>query len=78
MSEYREHWNLAADPPTAAVYARMADVHDRSELDRVRRNRVGRTVAPGQGGLRPGLARALRRLAAAIEPASTNCGPEAV
>ncbi|MCA4994439.1 hypothetical protein HWD35_06935 [Tsukamurella tyrosinosolvens] len=55
----------------------MADVYDRSELDRERRNRVGRTVAPGQRGLRPGLARALRRLAAAIEPAPTNCGPEA-
>ncbi|MBS4102067.1 hypothetical protein [Tsukamurella paurometabola] len=78
MSEHREHWNLAADPPTAAVYARLADAHDRSERDRVRRNRAGRTVAPGRRGVRPGLARALRRLAAAVEPAPANCGPEAV
>ncbi|CAM3753540.1 hypothetical protein ACXYTP_10675 [Tsukamurella ocularis] len=78
MSEYREHWNLAADPPTAAVYARMADAHDRSALYRARRNRVGRTVEPGRRGLRPGVARALRRLAAAIEPAPPSCGPDAV
>ncbi|NMD57578.1 MULTISPECIES: hypothetical protein [Tsukamurella] len=77
MSEYREHWNLTADPPTAAVYARMADVHDRSALGRAHRTRVGRTVAPGRRGLRPGLARALRRLATAIEPAPTTCGPDA-
>lgn len=77
MSEYREHWNLTADPPTAAVYARMADVHDRSARDREARNQVGSTVAPGRRGLRPGLARALRRLAAAIEPAPSGCGPEA-
>ncbi|CAM3051593.1 hypothetical protein TSHO111613_00580 [Tsukamurella hominis] len=55
----------------------MADVHDRSSRDREARNRVGSTVAPGRRGLRPGLARALRRLAAAIEPAPAGCGPEA-
>ncbi len=76
MSEYREHWNLTADPPMAAVYARLADAHDRSELERARRNRMGRTVATGRRGLRPGLARALRRLASAIEPAPSGCGPE--
>ncbi|MCS3778360.1 hypothetical protein [Tsukamurella ocularis] len=76
MSEYREHWNLTADPPTAAVYARMADAHDRSAWDREARNRVRRTVEPGRRGVRPGMARALRRLAAAIEPAPATCGSE--
>lgn len=60
MSEYREHWNLASDPPTAEVYARLADLNDRAtgfrEPDRVR------------PGLRLSVAGALRRLAAAIDP----------
>ncbi|MET9328244.1 hypothetical protein [Tsukamurella sp. NPDC003166] len=69
MGEYREHWNLTADPPTAAVYARLADIHERSA--------GRRTVDLPRRGLRPGLARALRRLASAIEPAATTCGPDA-
>lgn len=76
MGEYREHWNLTADPPTAAVYARLADASDRSELERAHGTRAGRTVGSGRRGLRPGAARALRRLAAAIEPAPAPCGPE--
>ncbi|WP_019202515.1 hypothetical protein [Tsukamurella sp. 1534] len=64
MSEYREHWNLAADPPTASVYARLADIHDRSG-----RRTVGR---PGRDPRRA-LAAALHRLAAAIEPAPSSC-----
>ncbi|BDH58787.1 hypothetical protein [Tsukamurella sp. PLM1] len=63
MSEYREHWNLTADPPTAAVYARLADLHDESRR---------RTVELRSRRLRPGLARALRRLASAIEPTPTT------
>lgn len=59
----------------AAVYARMADVHERAARERVGRDR-GRTVVPRRRGVRPGLARALRRLAAAIEPAPSACGPE--
>lgn len=69
MSEYREHWNLTADPPTAAVYARMADIHEHAERRR--------TVDLPRRGVRPVLARALRRLAAAIEPAPSACGPDA-
>ncbi|CAM3807458.1 MULTISPECIES: hypothetical protein [Tsukamurella] len=28
MSEFRHHHNLAVDPMTASVYARLADLHD--------------------------------------------------
>ncbi|ADG79667.1 putative protein OS=Tsukamurella paurometabola (strain ATCC 8368 / DSM / CCUG 35730 /CIP 100753 / JCM 10117 / KCTC 9821 / NBRC 16120 / NCIMB 702349/ NCTC 13040) OX=521096 GN=Tpau_3075 PE=4 SV=1 [Tsukamurella paurometabola] len=28
MSEFRHHHNLAIDPMTASVYARLADLHD--------------------------------------------------
>ncbi len=68
MSEYREHWNLTADPPLAAVYSRLADLREEAE--------VRRTVVPAGPRLRPYLARALRRLAAAIEPAPSACGPD--
>lgn len=77
MSEYREHWNLTADPPMAAVYARLADAHERSEAERAARNRVGRTVDLRRSGVRPRLAGALRRLATAIEPAPATCGSDA-
>lgn len=70
MSEYRAHWNLTSDPPVAAVYARLADLHDEATI-RHREDRV-------RTGLRLTVAGALRRLAAAIEPAPavTACGPE--
>lgn len=64
MSEYREHWNLAADPPAAAVYARLADIHDHVDA----RQRLDRR--PRQG-VRARAAGSLRRLAAAIEPTPT-------
>ncbi|GIZ96249.1 MULTISPECIES: hypothetical protein [Tsukamurella] len=71
MSGYREHWNLTSDPPVAAVYARLADLHDEATT----RHREDRP----RPGLRLTVAGALRRLAAAIEPAPSAkaCGPEA-
>ncbi|WP_041944291.1 hypothetical protein [Tsukamurella paurometabola] len=72
MSGYREHWNLTSDPPVAAVYARLADLHDEAE------NRHRSTGAPvrARPGLRRTVARTLRRLAAAIEPAPSSRSPE--
>ena len=68
MSEYREHWNLAADPPAALVYSRLAELREEAERRR--------TVGAARPRVRPYLARALRRLAAAIEPAPSVCEPE--
>jgi hypothetical protein len=56
MSNFRNHHNLAVDPMTASVYARLADLHD--EADRP-------TAAPRSGMAALGLRSAMQRFVTA-------------